>query len=68
MYEKNYKNLYTHFHTTNNWQKYNKSFFFRQKNQMKNVTELKFVGYNNKPKKNLFKKCTLKANFNNNKD
>lgn len=35
---------------------------------MKNVTELKFVGYNNKPKKIFSKKCTLKANFNNNKD
>lgn len=67
MYEKNYKNLHTHFHTTNNWQKYNKS-FFSTKNQMKNVTELKFVGYNNKPKKIFSKKYTLKANFNNNKD
>lgn len=53
--------IYTHTSIQQTTGKNTIKVFFRQKNQMKNVTELKFVGYNNKPKKNLFKKCTLKA-------
>lgn len=59
--------IYTHTSIQQTTGKNTIKVFFSTKNQMKNVTELKFVGYN-KPKKIFSKKCTLKANFNNNKD
>lgn len=50
--------IYTHTSIQQTTGKNTIKVFFSTKNQMKNVTELKFVGYNNKPKK-IFSKNVL---------